>query len=101
MGPVAAIAYGSTIFDRKLVRLAWTTELVSLLFCIFVGVVIGAITGATPLAKDWLTDEMITRCTMSNFYVGIPVSFGPAFHFERNLDALICMFYDTFSGSIL
>eukprot|EP00804_Cyclotella_cryptica_P010100 CCRYP_019283-RA/>CCRYP_019283-RA protein AED:0.02 eAED:0.02 QI:571/1/1/1/0.66/0.5/4/1779/337 len=75
MGPVAAIAYGSTIFDRKLVRLAWTTELLSLFFCVVIGVVIGATTGATPLAKDWLTDEMLTRCTMSNFYVGIPVAF--------------------------
>lgn len=82
MGPVAAIAYGSTIFDRKLIRIAWTTELASLVFCILVGVVVGAITGATGLSEDWLTPEMVTRCTMSNFYVGIPVSSASALLFH-------------------
>lgn len=45
MGPVVALAYGTTILDRKMVRLAWTNELVSLLFCIVIGVIIGACTG--------------------------------------------------------
>ena len=45
MGPVVAIAYGTTIFDRKMVRLAWTNEIISLLFCILIGVILGACTG--------------------------------------------------------
>eukprot|EP00970_Alexandrium_tamarense_P011498 scaffold2510_cov215-Alexandrium_tamarense.AAC.4 len=75
MGPVVAIAYGWSIWDRKMVRLAWTNELLSLLFCVFIGAVIGAITGTTSLVDNWPTDEMAVRCTMSNFYVGIPIAF--------------------------
>lgn len=73
MGPVVAIAYGkldtynnvreefesltimhyyrfsfcpgSTIYDRKMMRMAWTNELVSLIVCVIVGVIIGACTG--------------------------------------------------------
>ena len=29
----------------------------------------------TGLAEDWPTDEMLSRCTWSNFYVGIPTAF--------------------------
>jgi hypothetical protein len=29
----------------------------------------------TKLAENWPTDEMRSRCTMQNFYVGIPVAF--------------------------
>jgi len=75
MGPVVAIAYGTTIFDRKMVRLAWTNEIISLLFCILIGVILGACTGRTELAKSWPTDEMRSRCQWSNFYVGIPTAF--------------------------
>ena len=49
MGPVVAMAYGTTIFDRKMVHLAMTNELVSLLCCILVGVVVGACTGMVSL----------------------------------------------------
>ena len=45
MGPVVALAYGTTILDRKMVRMAWKNELLSLLICILIGVVIGACTG--------------------------------------------------------
>eukprot|EP01082_Thalassiosira_pseudonana_P010082 g8968.t1 g8968 contig34:540966-542250(-) len=75
MGPVVAIAYGATIRDRVLIRKALMNEMVSLLFCILVGAIIGGITGTTNLASEWPTDEMKVRCTMSNFLVGIPIAF--------------------------
>ena len=80
MGPVVAIAYGkycleddttskdlhfgayygpfsstgTTIFDRKMVRLAWANELVSILVCILVGIIIGACTGWVCCGILWL-----------------------------------------------
>lgn len=42
MGPVVAIAYGTTICDRKMVKMGLINELISLVFCILMGVVVGA-----------------------------------------------------------
>jgi len=75
MGPVAAMAYGTSIWDRQMIKIAVKNELVSLAFCVFVGIVMGLITGATSLSNDWLTPEMKTRATLSNLLVGIPTAF--------------------------
>ena len=72
MGPVVGLAYGSTINDWKMVRRAMRTEFFSLLFCILLGAVIGAMSGPTKLAEDWPTDEMISRSTLQNFLVALP-----------------------------
>jgi hypothetical protein len=45
MGPVIALGYGTTISDRKMVWLALKNEVISLGFCILIGVIIGACTG--------------------------------------------------------
>lgn len=66
---------GTTINDWKLVRLSLRNECISLLFCIMVGLVIGAITGETVLADDWMTDEMESRASLVNFLVALPVAF--------------------------
>ncbi len=60
MGPVVGLAYGTTICDWKMVKRSIRTECISLIFCILVGTVIGAITGPTDLAEDWPTSEMST-----------------------------------------
>jgi uncharacterized hydrophobic protein (TIGR00271 family) len=75
MGPVVGLAYGSTIADWKMVKRSIRTECFSLMFCILVGAVIGAITGKTELADDWPTSEMSTRGQLDNFLVALPVAF--------------------------
>lgn len=75
MGPVVAVAYGITISDSKLVRKALQTELISLLFCIFIGALIGLCTGMTGMAEGWPNSEQVTRCTWQNFFVGLPIAF--------------------------
>jgi uncharacterized hydrophobic protein (TIGR00271 family) len=75
MGPVVGLAYGTTICDWKMVRRAIRTECFSLMFCILVGAVIGAITGPTSLADDWPTNEMSSRGQLDNFLVALPVAF--------------------------
>lgn len=75
MGPVVAMAYGTTIGDWKMVKRAIRTESLSLLFCVVVGFIIGAITGTTTLAESWPTDEMEVRGTWTNFLVALPVAF--------------------------
>jgi uncharacterized hydrophobic protein (TIGR00271 family) len=75
MGPVVGLAYGSTICDWKMVKRSIRTECLSLVFCILVGAVIGALTGKTNLADDWPTNEMITRGQLSTFLVALPVAF--------------------------
>jgi uncharacterized hydrophobic protein (TIGR00271 family) len=75
MGPVVGLAYGTTICDWKMVKRSIRTECLSLIFCILVGAVIGAITGKTELADDWPTSEMSTRGQLDNFLVALPVAF--------------------------
>jgi len=55
MGPVIGLAYGSTIWDWKLVRKSMVTELISLVVCILIGMAVGAITGPTQLSNGWPT----------------------------------------------
>ena len=45
------------------------------LFCIAMGMVIGACTGWTSLAEKWPTAEMANRGNLSNFLVALPVAF--------------------------
>jgi uncharacterized hydrophobic protein (TIGR00271 family) len=75
MGPVVGLAYGTTICDWKMVKRSIRTECLSLIFCILVGAVIGAITGNTGLADDWPTSEMKSRGQLDNFVVALPVAF--------------------------
>jgi uncharacterized hydrophobic protein (TIGR00271 family) len=75
MGPVVGLAYGTTIHDWKMVKRSIRTECISLIFCILVGAVIGAITGPTSLADDWPTSEMESRGQLDNFLVALPVAF--------------------------
>ena len=74
MMPVIALAYGTTINDWKLVRKAIKVESLSLLFCIFMGILIGVITGPL-LSENWPTHEMKMRGTTENFFVAIPTAF--------------------------
>jgi uncharacterized hydrophobic protein (TIGR00271 family) len=75
MGPVVGLAYGTTICDWNMVKRSIRNECYSLIFCILVGAVIGAITGPTGLADDWPTSEMTTRGQLDNFLVALPVAF--------------------------
>jgi uncharacterized hydrophobic protein (TIGR00271 family) len=75
MGPVVGLAYGTTICDWKMVKRSIRTECFSLMFCILVGAVIGAITGKTGLVDDWPTSEMKSRGQVDNFLVALPVAF--------------------------
>jgi uncharacterized hydrophobic protein (TIGR00271 family) len=75
MGPVVGLAYGTTICDWKMVRRSIRTECFSLMFCILVGAVLGAITGKTGLSDDWPTSEMSTRGQLDTFLVALPVAF--------------------------
>ena len=76
MGPVVGLAYGTTINDWKLVRLSLRNECISLVFCIIMGVIVAAITGATDLARDnWPTSEMAARTSLQSLLVALPVAF--------------------------
>ena len=75
MGPVTAIAYGITIGDWKMVRMATITEVVSLAVCLICGILIALCMAITPISEEWPVDEMTGRGTWSNFYAGIPIAF--------------------------
>lgn len=75
MGPVTAIAYGITIGDYKMVRMAVVTELASLTVCIVTGLVVAGCMLPLPISQDWPVSEMTSRGIMSNFYAGIPIAF--------------------------
>mmetsp|Transcript_11177 Transcript_11177/g.26489 ORF Transcript_11177/g.26489 Transcript_11177/m.26489 type:complete len:545 (+) Transcript_11177:51-1685(+) len=75
MGPVVGIAYGATINDPNMVKIALRTECVSLAVCIGIGGLIGFCTGWTDLAHDWPTAEMTIRGDWQSLLVGLPVAF--------------------------
>jgi uncharacterized hydrophobic protein (TIGR00271 family) len=75
MGPVVGMAYGATIRDWRLTRRAFKTEVLSLLFCISMGAILGACIGPTHLASSWPTPEMTVRGNWQNFLVALPVAF--------------------------
>lgn len=69
------MSYGSYVCDRKLYWNALKTELLSLLFCVVTGIVIGLVTGWTEMAKEWPTEEMLVRGHWRALLVGLPVAF--------------------------
>lgn len=75
MGPVMGLAYGTTIWDWKLVRKSLRNETLSLIFCIGMGMTIASCTGWTKLAEDWPTQEMASRGEFQNFLVSLPIAF--------------------------
>lgn len=75
MGPVTSIAYGLSIGDFKMVRMALVTEVVSLVVCVVIGVVFAAAMLPFSVAEDWPVPEMTSRGTWTNFWVGIPIAF--------------------------
>jgi uncharacterized hydrophobic protein (TIGR00271 family) len=75
MGPVVGMAYGATIRDWRLTRRAFKTEVLSLLFCILMGAILGACIGPTHLAGAWPTPEMTVRGNWQNFLIALPVAF--------------------------
>lgn len=68
MGPVVGLAYGSTIRDWKLVRKSLKVEIISLFFCIIMGMLLASVTGPTALSDSWPTavrllfDASFCRC---------------------------------------
>ena len=75
MGPVIGLAYGSTIRDWTLVQKSVKVEVISLLFCIIMGMLIAAIAGPTDISDNWPTEEMLGRGTKQNFLIALPVAF--------------------------
>mmetsp|Transcript_31864 Transcript_31864/g.48483 ORF Transcript_31864/g.48483 Transcript_31864/m.48483 type:complete len:429 (+) Transcript_31864:29-1315(+) len=75
MGPVVGMAYGATIYDWRLFRVALKTEIISLIVCILSGALIGLVTGTTALGSLWPTQEMFNRALWSNLFVGLPIAF--------------------------
>jgi uncharacterized hydrophobic protein (TIGR00271 family) len=75
MGPVVGMAYGATIHDWRLFRTAFRTEILSLVFCILMGALLGACVGPTNLGREWPTKEMFVRGTWQNFLIALPVAF--------------------------
>jgi len=74
MGPVTAIAYGMSIGDWKMVRIAFSTELLSLMVCIVIGIQI-AVCMEPFFADEWPSEEMKSRGTWKTFFAGIPIAF--------------------------
>lgn len=75
MGPVTAMAYGISIGDCKMVRIAFVTEVISLCVCIVTGLVIAGLMFYLPVADNWPTPEMTGRGNWTNFFCGIPIAF--------------------------
>ena len=75
MGPVIGMAYSTTINDWRLLRKSLRTEFISLLFCVLMGMIIGAISGHFDIAETWPNSEMISRGSVTNFWIGLPVAF--------------------------
>jgi uncharacterized hydrophobic protein (TIGR00271 family) len=75
MGPVVGLGYGTCIHDWQMVRHSFRSECLSLVFCVVVGGIVGAITGPTSLSDSWPTQEMYVRGTLTNFLVALPVAF--------------------------
>jgi len=76
MGPVTAMAYGTSIGDYKMVRQGVVTEVTSLMVCIIIGIFVSLICIPTRLLRDGIiTDEMMGRSTLETFISGIPIAF--------------------------
>jgi uncharacterized membrane protein len=75
MGPVTAIAYGISIGDYKMVRMGLVTEVVSLIICIVIGLIFAGAMLPFKVALDWPVEQMTSRGTMTNFWIGFPIAF--------------------------
>ncbi|KAL3917623.1 MAG: hypothetical protein SGILL_004627 [Bacillariaceae sp.] len=75
MGPVVGIAYGASIQDFKMVRIAFVTEALSLIGCILTGALVGMCMVPFPVADKWPTDEHLSRGNLTSLYAGLPVAF--------------------------
>jgi uncharacterized membrane protein len=75
MGPVTSIAYGISIGDYKMVRMGLVTEIVSLIICIIIGVIFAGAMLPFKVADPWPVEEMLSRGTLTNLRVGIPIAF--------------------------
>eukprot|EP00536_Pseudo-nitzschia_multiseries_P012047 jgi/Psemu1/244221/estExt_Genewise1.C_4400035 len=75
MGPVTAIAYGISIGDWKMARMAFLTEVVSLAVCIIIGLIIAGSMRPFEVADEWPADEMKSRASLATFLCGIPIAF--------------------------
>jgi uncharacterized hydrophobic protein (TIGR00271 family) len=75
MGPVVGMAYANTICDYKMFRIALTTEIISIIVCIIVGLVTAGCMIPFAVSETWPTQEMYNRGTMSNFWMGFPIAF--------------------------
>ena len=75
MGPVVGIAYGASIKDFRMVRIAFFTETVSLAVCIGTGALVALCMVPFEVANDWPTDEQLSRANLTSLWSGLPVSF--------------------------
>ncbi|OEU20832.1 DUF389-domain-containing protein [Fragilariopsis cylindrus CCMP1102] len=75
MGPVTSIAYGISIGDYKMVRMGLVTEIVSLIICIIIGVIFAGAMLPFKVADNWPVEQMLSRGTLTNLRVGIPIAF--------------------------
>jgi uncharacterized membrane protein len=75
MGPVTSIAYGLSIGDGKIVRMGLVTEIVSLIICIIIGLIFAVAMLPFKVSDDWPVQEMLSRGTMTNLWVGFPIAF--------------------------
>jgi uncharacterized hydrophobic protein (TIGR00271 family) len=75
MGPVIGMSYGFIIWDVPLIKKSVRNELVSIVICLFFGLIIGTSTFWTIMSESWPTMEMYNRGTRQSFLVGFPVAF--------------------------
>ena len=82
-------SFFADVGDKKLTRKALKTELISLLFCIFIGIVIGLVSGWAKIAEKWPTQEMLARGYWQSLLVGLPVAFFSGLGGKRKLPSLV------------
>ena len=73
MGPILAITFGITTFQKDLIFIGLRTEIISLLLCILMGAIVACgmhLFGAPQIFK-WPTDEMGSRGEWTGILVSI------------------------------
>ena len=75
MGPVLGLTFGTRIQDVPLVITSFLNETLSLLGCVFIGMLVGLGAGFTDLAQeDWPTYEMESRGEIIGLAIGIAIA---------------------------
>lgn len=74
MGPVLALTFGTIINDMSLMRLGLKNELLSLLLCMVIGFIIGAISIGIGTDHLWPTDEMRGRGMTDGLAIGLAIA---------------------------